>query len=312
MPVHKFEGFPVIQDLNYMRNDLYEGYRRESEKQKRSDFTPIDENRNSFKIAAKKTACWAGHKVITGVCIPTNAIGIGGGIGLMLSAALLVAPLKIALFTVTLGHCKWPKKTGLNIGARFTKHSFYELFRNIGQLGRDGIRLIRYGIHRHNVGLKNAVKHEGEVKLKHPPGLKKLNKTAIKGRIGIRQAREGKKTAAYGTIVKHTGISLIAMPLNAAGAAVYGVASAPLSAVFFAKVILKTYTNLSIPVPTKAGQSLAYSAACTANVGHDLATCVADNGIFLAKILDDTGLLSIGRLFKYVGAACLDRGGEEV
>ncbi len=304
------EGFPIVSTLNQMRKNLITESHIDSEHHKKSTIARVGN--------------WFAHKAMSVVSIPTNTLSACAATAGAVAGGIILGSAKVFTFAVTCGAIKPTFSTGVLYFGERGLHSVGNVFTNIGELIYDAARLVgdtaevcltiasklHFGnflrdalnavgeaistafdytvfplLKRIDSALEKATNEEPASQYETANILKPLDDAAKAERIDFSSSER-----SFKKIFSHAVFSLANIPANAVAAICSSVAFAVLTSAFVAKVALYTATNLTVPVPTHAGNAGKTMLVSAANVLSDAATDVADIFVVAFKTSDALGL----------------------
>lgn len=256
------KGFVGLESLDKLRYDCWQESHR--------DTRPV----------LQCVSYWGGHKVLSLATIPLDLVAVGVGTTGMLVTASTVGTVKVLIFAVTQQKPTFP--TGYSWFFDRTAHAAADIASTLGELLYD-VGNIFYQVvflaKRLAAGVAKANEAENfEFTNESPSFIKPLNDLTAQNRIDWNASDR-----PFNTIMKHYFYSMANIPLNLVTATCSAVAAAILSSAYVSKVVLYAFTNINIPLPTYAGQTLQAAATTSRNVLADSAVNFADGFVLVYK-----------------------------
>lgn len=287
-------GFPCISKLNAKRHNLFE-------KSHAAKFLP---GHPDLPLTTR-VGCWLGHKALSVISFPANAIATGLGLAGMAATACTLGAYKVIAFAATLGKTKYTFPIGFNWLAERTFSSLANIVINAGELlfdagdlayqGYRGVKFVLTALKmdflaRHikkalifvgdrlEAGFMKA--GEDERKLPKPMSvLQELNeathsRSCFKGDQPLKRWFE------------HKCLSVVNIPANAIVAGLAAVASIAGLVAASAKAVLYAGTNIHISIPTGYAYTGTIFEKASVNVLENSAEVVADLAVIIYRIAD--------------------------
>lgn len=298
------DGFPVVSDLSSARGSLW-----------------LAAHDPQTEAPLRRVSCWLGHKAVTVVSLPVNALAaLAGTAGAVLSAATLGAT-KVAVFAATAGNFKLELPTGCSFLLERSIHAAGEAAFSVLEASYDLLDTLSlsrtavwwsakklklepyakaalesidriYGEFTQAVteGFERSSQTEGKFSfsLETPYPLSALNDLTSLTRIDF-----DAPDRPWKQIFCHYFISIAAVPANTVAAIAASVAAVALVSFFALKVAWNSFGNHNLALPSRFADAVNLSFSGLANASLDCGTDTVDSFIVLYKTAATLRVLNV-------------------
>lgn len=291
-------GFWGIQQINVSREYSFRAAYNLNQFQRKNQDKPL---------TWQRVGHWINYRGLSVASVPANLLGFATGMIGMLTTALTVGTLKVAIYAIT---GKRPAfSSGFPECKDRTEHSAAHLWKIVKEVSFEIFEALAFILKRLRKGLFYAAKGEKDVQFaseKTPYPASVLDGVTDAYRIDW-----VKSDRSFKDIGMHTLLSTINIPMNIVAAACSKVAFSIFLVITIAKALVKAGTNLEIPGKTYTAKSLSITIKCMKNVFVDLRDTAYDSAAAIRKTAQALKINNIfekiQQLWIYIPQAVIER-----